>query len=143
MGSDSSIKRKPFLIYAILLIATGIALGAFGAHGLDGLVKEGKLDLKNLASWKTGVLYQLLMAGGLILMIMLEKNYRLNSLKTSLIILSIGVSLFAFSIYILVLNHLWNIDMVKYAMIPLTPIGGIFMITSWVLLLLNILKHKK
>lgn len=143
MDSDKVILRKSFLIYAIVLITVGVALGAIGAHSLEKLVEEGVLEQKNIASWKTGVLYQLLMAGGLILMIILEKLFQLKSIKPSLLILSIGVSLFAFSIYLLVLNHIWNIDALKYAMIPLTPIGGVLMIISWILLLVNIIKQSK
>jgi uncharacterized membrane protein YgdD (TMEM256/DUF423 family) len=138
MDSDNTLPHKSILLYAILLMTTGIALGAIGAHALEN-VKE--LTPKNIESWKTGVLYQLLMSGGLILMMVMERLFHLSSLKTSLIILSIGVSLFAFSIYILVLNHIWNIDMVKYMMIPLTPIGGVLMIVAWALLFMKVIKR--
>lgn len=143
MDSDNQLIRKSYLIYAIILITTGVSLGAIGAHGLEKLVEEGVLEAKNVTSWKTGVLYQLLMAGGIILMILLEGFYRLNSLKVPLLILSIGVALFSFSIYILVLNHMWDISILKKIMIPLTPTGGILMITAWVIFLLKIVAHKK
>ncbi|MCB9188232.1 MAG: DUF423 domain-containing protein [Flavobacteriales bacterium] len=143
MDSDNQLIRKSYLIYAIILITTGVSLGAIGAHGLEKLVEDGVLEAKNVTSWKTGVLYQLLMAGGIILMILLEGFYRLNSLKVPLLILSIGVTLFSFSIYILVLNHMWDISILKKIMIPLTPTGGILMITAWVIFLLKIVTHKK
>lgn len=138
MDSDNSIFRKSFLIYAIILIASGVTFGAIGAHSLENVEQ---LEPKNIDSWKTGVLYQLLMAGGIILMILLEKILKLSSIKTSLLILSIGVSLFSFTIYFLVLNHIWEIDILKYIMIPLTPIGGVLMIISWILLLVKVIKH--
>lgn len=142
MDSDNQLLRKPFLIYAIVLIATGVALGAIGAHALENLVEDGLLESKNVNSWKTGVLYQLLMAGGMILMILLESMYRLKSLKTPLTILSIGVAFFSFSIYLLVLNHLWDITLLKKIMIPLTPIGGALMIIAWIVLLFKVILHK-
>ena len=140
MDSDKTIQRKSFLTYAIILIATGVALGAIGAHALENLVEKGQLTLDNIDSWKTGVLYQLLMAGGLILMILLEKVFSISSIKTPLWILTIGVSLFSFSIYILVLNHMWEITAIKYAMVALTPIGGILMIFAWLSFLLKVRK---
>lgn len=138
MDLDNYIFRKSFLIYGIILIASGVAFGAIGAHSLENVEQ---LEPKNIDSWKTGVLYQLLMAGGIILMILLEKILKLSSIKTSLLILSIGVSLFSFSIYFLVLNHIWEIDVLKYIMIPLTPVGGVLMIISWILLLVKVIKH--
>ncbi len=142
MDSDKMI-RKSFLVYAIVLIASGVALGAIGAHWLEGLVEKGVLLPKNVASWKTGVLYQLLMAIGLVVIIVLEKVFELRSVKTGLVLLTIGVSLFSFSIYLMVLNHLWGISLLHKAMIPITPIGGILMIVAWVVFLLNVLKHQR
>lgn len=139
MDLDNTIVRKPFLIYAIILIIVGVSLGAIGAHGLE---KVKQLQPENIESWKTGVLYQLLMGGGLTVMIILEKVFKLSSIKSSLTILSIGVSLFSFSIYFLVLNHIWNIDLLKYMMIPLTPIGGVLMIVAWLLLLIKVVKQR-
>lgn len=138
MDSDNTILRRSFLIYALILMTTGVALGAIGAHSLENIEQ---LSPENIDSWKTGVLYQLLMAGGIILMILLEKIFAIKNIKLPLILLSTGVSLFAFSIYFLVLNHIWDVDIIKYIMIPLTPIGGVLMIISWILLLFKVIKH--
>lgn len=139
MDSDNTMPRKPFLIYALILMITGISLGAIGAHALEGVEA---LKPENIESWKTGVLYQLLMATGIMLIIMLERVLKLNNIKSVLIILAIGVSLFSFSIYILVFNHIWNISIIKYSMIPLTPIGGVLMILAWTLFLYKIVRYR-
>lgn len=139
MDLDKSINRKSFLLYAIILIALGVALGAIGAHSLE---KVDEIPIDKIDSWKTGVLYQLLMGVGIILVILMEKIFRLNSMKSTLVTLSIGVSLFSFSIYVLVLNNMWKIDSLKKIMIPLTPIGGVLMIVAWVLLLIAVVKKK-
>lgn len=139
MDLDKSINRKSFLLYAIILIALGVALGAIGAHSLE---KVDEIPIDKIDSWKTGVLYQLLMGVGIILVILMEKIFRLNSIKSTLVTLSIGVSLFSFSIYVLVLNNMWKIDSLKKIMIPLTPIGGVLMIVAWVLLLIAVVKKK-
>ncbi|MCB9197935.1 MAG: DUF423 domain-containing protein [Flavobacteriales bacterium] len=138
MDSDKKPIGQRVLLYAVLLMIIGITLGALGAHWLE---KQG-LETKTINSWKTGVLYQLLMAGGILLMIVLEKVLLLNSVRIAAIILAVGVSMFSFSIYLLALNHLWNIEIISKIMGPITPLGGILMITAWIIFGIKILKTK-
>ena len=43
---------------AAVLGALSVAIGAFGAHGLEGLVEAGKLTDHDLKTFETGVRYQ-------------------------------------------------------------------------------------
>ena len=128
-----SIEKKIFLVASILgLIA--VVLGAFAAHGLrDALVTT------SLESFQTGVRYQMyhvffLFVIGLIPQLQPQQKKRLFWLTI------IGVVLFSVSIYLLSTNTLTPIDFGFLG--PITPIGGLFLISAWVVLFCHLLKNK-
>jgi uncharacterized membrane protein YgdD (TMEM256/DUF423 family) len=135
---ELDIKYKPIVIIALLFVTLGIALGAIGAHGLEGIEQ---ISNKNIESWKTGVLYQLFQGLGLLVLVLFSQFFKVEKVKLSLSIITIGTFLFSFSIYVLVLNNIWQIDWIKYAMIPLTPIGGLLMILGWVVFLGKVIRR--
>lgn len=135
----STLPSKGFMIYALVFIAVGVGLGAIGAHSLENIPA---LTSKNIESWKTGVLYQLLMSLGLLLMIIFEKTFQLKSVNAAKWTLAIGTALFSISIYLLVLNHIWHVEALKWTMIPLTPIGGVLMIVAWLLFAWSVAKNR-
>ncbi len=137
---ELDIKYKPIVIIALLFVSLGIALGAIGAHGLEGIEQ---ISNKNIESWKTGVLYQLFQGLGLLVLVLFSQFFKVEKVKLSLSIITIGTFLFSFSIYVLVLNNIWNINALKYAMIPLTPIGGLLMILGWVVFLGKVLVARR
>ena len=129
-----SIEKKIFLVASILgLIA--VVLDAFAAHGLrDALVTT------SLESFQTGVRYQMyhvffLFVIGLIPQLQPQQKKRLFWLTI------IGVVLFSVSIYLLSTNTLTPIDFVFLG--PITPIGGLFLISAWGVLAFYLIKHKK
>ncbi len=121
--------RKSTLFFAFAL---AIILGAFGAHGLKNLVNAEKIE-----SFKTGVLYHLIMCLGL-LTVRFSSDFSEKTLPSFRLIF-IGLILFSGSIYILVFNSIfqWPIN----AFIgPITPIGGLLMIAGWLSLGWNYFK---
>lgn len=120
---------RKFLAIATFYMALAIALGAFGAHGLKAIVSEKMLEVYN-----TGVHYQFYNTLGL-LFIALLLNFKEQSKKlivASWLIL-IGMSIFSFSLYALVLL---NIPILG----AITPIGGTLLIIAWLLATYSILK---
>ena len=123
MGSFS-----PLLVRAAgLLGATGVGLGAFGAHGLKAtLAATGGAE-----NWKTAVLYQLVHAVALLALAALPS---LSAARRVAWCWIIGVACFSGSLYVLALGasakYLW----------PVTPAGGLFLITGWTLLLVSALR---
>lgn len=111
-----------------------IILGAFGAHALKEV-----LDANQLASFETGVKYQMYHA--LFLLFLGNSNLVSEKAKKSIyfFILS-GVLLFSGSIYLLATKNISNIDFRIIGI--LTPIGGLLMIIGWLLLFLNIINKK-
>ena len=109
-----------------LLAFLAVALGAFGAHTLNELLTTEKLN-----SFETGVRYQFYHSLAL-LIIGLNAN-KLNA--TALIgkFMLIGIVFFSFSIYLLSLQELIGINLSILG--PITPIGGLLLMISWLILI--------
>jgi uncharacterized membrane protein YgdD (TMEM256/DUF423 family) len=115
--------------YAAILGASGVALGAFGAHALkDTLTKGGHVE-----NWKTAVAYQLFHATALIGMSALARTDNNGTNPGQLMragqCMALGSLLFSGSIYGLCLSM-----GPKKVLGPTTPIGGLLMISGWVML---------
>ena len=115
------------LLFAAFFGATAIILGAFGAH----LLKK-KLSIEQLKSFETGVKYQIYHA--IVLLVLgfeLKEDTAIN--KYIFLAFIIGTVLFSFSIYGLVLSSSRNKKMRFLG--PITPLGGLFLVISWGLLM--------
>ncbi len=126
--------NKQVVIGGAILIVLGIILGAFGAHGLEKLV-----DSDALLSYETGVRYQMY-HGFALLILGANADKLLGDSKWVIGLMLIGVALFSLSIYMLVLQK--PLDVSLKFLGPITPIGGVVMISAWVLLIKNLLTNK-
>ncbi len=106
-----------------------IALGAFGAHGL-----EQYIDSKALSSFETGVRYQMYHAFFL-LVVGLTERLPIRKRRLVFYLAMAGVILFSGSIYLLATNALTTFECTKIAL--LTPLGGLFLLAAWIVLLLS------
>ena len=125
---------KKIFISASLLGLLAVVLGAFAAHGL-----RDALNTTSLESFQTGVRYQMyhaffLFVVGLLPQLTLAQKSRLFWVTIT------GVVLFSGSIYLLSSNTLTPIDFGFLG--PITPIGGLFLISAWVVLFYHLLKNK-
>ena len=121
---------KTFIIIGAINAFLAVALGAFGAHGL-----EGKISDKYLEVWQTGVQYQMFHAAGLMIIGIIGRNISPSSLlSTSGWFMLSGIILFSGSLYILSISGIRILGMI-------TPIGGVAFLTSWVLLIIFTWKH--
>lgn len=105
-------------------LATGVAAGAFGAHGL-----KRTLSADMLAIWQTAAHYQLIHGLGLLLLVALSQylDSRLATWSTGLMMA--GIAVFSGSLYILALSGLRGLG-------AITPVGGLLLILSWLMLVL-------
>ena len=126
MTTENSIK------IAILFCLSAVILGAFGAHALKEMLSESQLS-----SFQTGVRYQFF-HGLTILILSFNMNYFTKRLSSIIKIMSAGIILFSFSIYLLNIQDLVGFSM-SYLR-PITPIGGLLLITSWIGLFFSIKK---
>lgn len=122
-------KIKVFLAIASLMMALAIAFGAFGAHALKSILSESMIKIYN-----TSVQYHFYNTLGLFcasFVYMLKPES--NKIFISLLLIFIGMVIFSFSLYILVI---FNIPFLG----AITPIGGTFLVIGWIILFYAILK---
>jgi len=125
---------KIILIIGAILGVLAIILGAFGAHSL-----KAYLSPESLESFETGVRYQMYHA--IFLLFVGGSSFVNANFKTIIFYLVIvGVVLFSGSIYGLSTNNLSNFNFKSIGFI--TPIGGLFLIASWIVLIINFIKLK-
>lgn len=116
-----------------LLGMLAVIFGAFGAH----LLKK-TFSVDQLSSFETGVKYQMYHA---LLILMLSFNLNLESSleKSMLFCFMIGTFLFSFSIYGLCISAAKG---KKFKILgPITPLGGLFLVIGWGLLLYHFIKN--
>ena len=117
---------------SITLIIIAIVLGAFSSHYFNKVLLE-----KQISSINIGIRYQLFHSLSLIV-VCLNKNKFNKHLNKSLYLMLLGTIFFCFSIYLLNLNSYVEIPL--FVLGPITPIGGVLLIFSWIVLLFSIKK---
>lgn len=122
---------KWFIILGSINMALAVALGAFGAHGL-----EGKITDKLLGTWNTGTQYHIIHALALIAVgLFIGKFENPPSLLTiGGWLLFAGIVIFSGSLYALVLTGITKLGMI-------TPIGGVSFVVGWILIAISAAKH--
>lgn len=111
-----------------------VILGAFGAHAFKSILSADKLT-----SFETGVRYQMYHAI-VLLAIGLALSFASPIERWAGICLMLGVFLFSFSIYFLSFAEYWNVNLRFLG--PVTPLGGLFMIAGWLLLIVFFVKTR-
>lgn len=127
-------KQKRYFIIGGILIALSIILGAFGAHALKQLLVNFP---EKLVSFETGVRYQIYVGFSFLFLGLIESKINVKLIASFWLI---GTIFFSLSIYLLALNPLLGINLGFLG--PITPIGGLFLIIGWVILVLKLIKHK-
>ena len=111
------------LVVGGLLALTAVMAGAFGAHGLRGVVSARGLEV-----FQTAVTYQMYHSLALILLALLSgAGLSVRLLSVGAGFFAAGIVLFSGSLYLLVLTSMsWPG--------PVTPIGGVCFMVGWVLM---------
>lgn len=117
-------------IYGLL----SVILGAFGAHAFKKI-----LSVERLESFETGVRYQIYAAFFLLIVGYILK-FETSSEKWISILMIAGAFLFSVSIYFLSFQDYWGVNLKFLG--PITPLGGLFMIISWGMLIWYFAKTK-
>lgn len=117
------------------IVAATIAIGAFGAHGLKGM-----LAADALTTFEVGVRYQMYHALGIIVLGMLPSISQ--KLKQRIFwFFIIGILFFSGSIYLLSMNSILPFETSVIGFV--TPLGGLLFIIGWILLAYGLLTLKK
>ena len=119
---------KGYIIIASLFAALAILFGAFGSHAL----KE-RLSAQSLEVYDIATRYLMFHALGMFLIALLGFHLPKESLEIPVIMMIVGTSIFSGSLYLIAM-----LDFKKLGMV--TPIGGLLLIVSWLLLAYNTYK---
>ena len=114
-----------FLFLSAVCALTGVAMGAFGAHGLKAM-----LGPEMLAVYKTAVDYQMWHALGLGLIALLKHQAVASKLLLwAGWLMFAGIILFSGSLYVLAIANIRWLGMI-------TPFGGMAFLIAWLLVML-------
>ena len=119
---------KGYIIIASLFAALAILFGAFGSHAL----KE-RLSAQSLEVYDIATRYLMFHALGIFLIALLGFQLPKESLEIPVTMMIVGIFIFSGSLYLIAM-----LDFKKLGMV--TPIGGLLLIVSWLLLAYNTYK---
>lgn len=120
------------IFYGAVFGLLTVAVGAFGAHALEGVLVENQ----RLDTFQTAVDYQGFHALALMVVGILQGKIDSKLLRTSSYAFLLGILLFSGSLYYLSLTN-------NTAVALVTPFGGLSFMTGWVLVLLALYKTSK
>ena len=124
------VDRARFVRLGAWAMAFGVALGAFGAHGL-----RARVSPEMLAIYETGVRYHLVHALALFIVAWLCGQDASRTPRIAGILLVAGILLFSGSLYLLAVTGIRPLGAV-------TPLGGIAWLAAWVILALGTRHHR-
>lgn len=126
---------RKIVLLACVTGGLGVVLGAFAAHGLRPL-----LSVSAFESFNTGIRYQMYHS---FLLFFVGLTSVLKSSQKSILfkLILTGVLVFSGSIYLLATNDLTSFNFKVIGFI--TPVGGLFLIASWLLLFVYFFKKKQ
>lgn len=122
------------LIVGVILAALSVVLGAFGAHALKEILQPDQLQ-----TFETGVRYQMYHSFALLLTGMLYQPFPYKQTRLAAAFFFNGILLFSGSLYAITLLKAQGVIGLTGVGI-LTPIGGVFFIIGWLMLLIAMLK---
>jgi uncharacterized membrane protein YgdD (TMEM256/DUF423 family) len=117
--------ERLFLILTGINGFLGVALGAFGAHGLRGTLAHAADGARRLEVWQTAAHYQLVHALALALAAYLATRTSSAAANLAGYLFQAGIAIFSGSLYVLALTGVRAIG-------AITPIGGVCLLSGWV-----------
>lgn len=116
------------LSFGALMAATGIGIGAFGAHAMKNI-----LTPPDLVIYETAVKYWMYHALGLCIVAIVMTRVENGFMKASAALMILGALVFSGSLLALVFTGNRMLGAV-------TPIGGVMLILSWLCLAVGVLR---
>lgn len=119
-------------VVGAILMALGVALGAFGAHGL-----KDRLDAYSLSVYEKAVFYHFIHALGILIAASLARSNAISPAGMARVgwLLLIGIVLFSGSLYALAISGVRILG-------AITPLGGLAFIAAWVVLAVEAVRNK-
>ena len=129
MTNDATdLQTRRTIVVAGVLGATGVALGAFGAHGLKAALADVADGALRLEWWDKATRYQMWHA--LLVGLLASSAATRRSARVGVVFATLGVVLFSGSLYAMTLTGFRLLG-------AITPLGGLSFIAAWVCLALS------
>ena len=127
--------HQGFLRTAAIMGLLAVALGAFGAHGLQQIVPADAIK-----TFETGVRYQFYHVLALLAVAIIFEKFPVSLIRYAGICFITGIILFSCSLY--ALTAVLATDAVGLQKLGIiTPFGGLFFIAGWICLFLGVGKR--
>lgn len=126
MSFGAPAPERPFLAASGIFGFLGVALGAFGAHGLEGHLEGAADAARRMEWWQTAAHYQLIhaIALGLVAFLVSRRSGRLE--RAAGLAFGVGIVLFSGSLDLMALGAPRWLG-------AITPIGGLCFLIGWAL----------
>ena len=125
------------LFWGSVVMLVAVAMGAFGAHGL-----EPKLTDDALMQWDKGVLYQLVHGLALVALAAVGERITSRLRRLARTFFVVGIICFSGSLYLLATRDLLGIHGFTRAFGPITPLGGLSLMAGWLTLGISALRAR-
>src|SRR5690625_1841644 len=130
----STFKKGLIIMKIILIIAAvngflAVALGAFGAHGLEGKISEQALN-----TWEKAVNYQMFHTVSILITGIAMFKIHAPSLVWAGFLFILGILLFSGSLYVYSTTGIRFLAMI-------TPFGGVLFLIGWIVLGYTFIKY--
>lgn len=134
--------QKRFLVFSGFSGAIGVALGAMAAHFLKSKLETGLITESNLQAFETAAKYQLYHSLALFAIAIFVDKFDSKLIAKAGYCFMAGIVLFSGSLYLLTTAKLMGLGDMRW-LGPITPIGGVFFITGWLLIAFAGMKKNK
>jgi uncharacterized membrane protein YgdD (TMEM256/DUF423 family) len=129
--------QRGLLILFSILGALAVIFGAFGAHGI-----KPHIDEKYFHAYETGVSYHFYHTTAVGIVIALGEQWlTYSAVRIIVICFFAGIVCFSGSLYGMAFGQYVGLSLSWLG--PITPIGGLFFIVGWVMLLINLVKNHR
>jgi len=121
--------QKNTFLWAGILGALGVIIGAFGAHALkSALEASGRLE-----TFETAVKYQFYHTLALLAVGLMMDRMGSKALQYAALLFVLGIMFFSGSLYVLCMTGIGVLGAV-------TPLGGVLFIAGWILMIAGVFK---
>lgn len=128
--------NRSLTVLASVLGFLGVALGAFGAHGVKKMLEAAPDAAQRLAWWETASKYHLVHALAVGLTAVLAAHVDGLTPKLAAWLFAAGILLFSGSLYVMTLTNVRVLGAV-------TPFGGLLLLAAWACVGISALKLSK
>ncbi len=126
--------NKTIIVSASVSGLLAVALGAFGAHTLRTVVSADSILI-----WEKGIQYQFYHTLVLLFCALYLQQQQSVRVRSAALFFMLGIFCFSGSLYLLATRELTQISTALIG--PVTPLGGMFFIVGWALLLFHFLRN--